>query len=367
MICATGFVGFHQDSTFDFGTFWTVAPLQTSGNLSWRRSNFLQLAWHSLRRHREVCSLFHLKAGPQNVQGGFDSTCKDHINAESWGQGYKCPKKLLNCMENQVKTQTRMSIWPKLLRPERPAKSPRGIHVAPVARSIGSGKYVSRKDERRRSTGKQTKRQRREHQVYISLSRVAEQVSSRPTHAWEMWFCKTWQIPQHRTKIIKMCKTNILSPRRQAPHPSSQRTNIASYCNNGKPKQHIYHSTFTEPEMCRRYIWALTRPPSPPFDVAHVESDSGCLWCHKPMCDVFMITAMCHHSSHGTSTSHLYIYLQCFGDTHEQKEGLQRRNSTTKKRPNMEAPCLTPHHLAILRRQRTSSRRTEFARTFARC
>ena len=93
--------------------------------------------------HREVCSLFHLKAGPQNVQGGFDSTCKDHINAESWGQGYKCPKKLLNCMENQVKTQTRMSIWPKLLRPERPAKSPRGIHVAPVARSIGSGKYVS--------------------------------------------------------------------------------------------------------------------------------------------------------------------------------------------------------------------------------
>lgn len=220
----------------------------------------------------------------------------------------------------------------------------------------------------RRSTGKQTKRQRREHQVYISLSRVAEQVSSRPTHAWEMWFCKTWQIPQHRTKIIKMCKTNILSPRRQAPHPSSQITNIASYCNNGKPKQHIYHSTFTEPEMCRRYIWALTRPPSPPFDVAHVESDSGCLWCHKPMCDVFMITAMCHHSSHGTSTSHLYVYLQCFGDTHEQKEGLlQRRNNTTKKRPNMEALCLTPHHLAILRRQRTSSRRTEFARTFARC
>ena len=58
-------------------------------------------------------------------------------------QGYKCRKKLLNCMENQVKTQTRMSIWPKLLRPERPAKSPRGIHVAPVAGSIGSGKYVS--------------------------------------------------------------------------------------------------------------------------------------------------------------------------------------------------------------------------------
>ena len=79
-----GLLGFHQDSTSDFGTFSTVAPLQTSGNASWRRSNFLQLAWHSLRRHREVCSLFHLKAGPQNVQGGFDSTCKDHI-AEFWG------------------------------------------------------------------------------------------------------------------------------------------------------------------------------------------------------------------------------------------------------------------------------------------
>jgi len=50
------------------------------------------------------------------------------------------------------------------------------------------------------------------------------------------------------------------------------------------------------------------------------------------MCDVFMMSAMCHHSSHGTSTSHLYIYLQCVGDTHEQKEGLlQRRNNTTKK------------------------------------
>ena len=63
----------------------------------------------------------------------------------------------------------------------------------------------------RRSTGKPTKRQRREHQVYISLSSLAEQDSSRPTHASEMWFCKTWQIPQHKTKTIKMCKTNILS------------------------------------------------------------------------------------------------------------------------------------------------------------
>ena len=118
MLChfrgCSGFkIAFHKNQNdlcyrvFDFGTFWTGAPLQTSGNASWRRSNFLQLASHSLRRHREVCSLFHLKAGPQNVQGGFDSTCKDHINAESWGQGYKCPKKLLNCMENQVKTQTR--------------------------------------------------------------------------------------------------------------------------------------------------------------------------------------------------------------------------------------------------------------------
>ena len=199
---------------FDFGTFWTVAPLQTSGNASWRRSNFLQLAWHSLRRHREVCSLFHLKAGPQNVQGGFDSTCKDHINAESWGQGYKCPR---SCW----------IVW-KIKSRHRPEcqsgqnycgqKGQQSHHVEYMwrlllAQSVLASMFFARMNVRR-STGKQTKRQRREHQVYISLSRVAEQVSSRPTHASEMWFCKTWQIPQHRTKIIKTCKTNIVSPRR---------------------------------------------------------------------------------------------------------------------------------------------------------
>ena len=90
-------------------------------------------------------STFNLKIDHESSWPRPNTTIVDcHIASKHRSkQGYKCPKKLLNCMENQVKTQTRMSIWPKLLRPERLAKSPRGIHVAPVAGSIGSGKYVS--------------------------------------------------------------------------------------------------------------------------------------------------------------------------------------------------------------------------------
>ena len=91
-----------------------------------------------------IFSTLNLKIDHESsCQGLIPPSRLSHRFKTSSKQGYKCPKKLLNCMENQVKTQTRMSIWPKLLRPERPAKSPRGIHVAPVAGSIGSGKYVS--------------------------------------------------------------------------------------------------------------------------------------------------------------------------------------------------------------------------------
>ena len=63
----------------------------------------------------------------------------------------------------------------------------------------------------------------------------------------------------------------------------------------------------TVPEMCRRYIWALTRPPCPPFDVAHVESDSECLWCHRAM---WCVHDVCHVPSL-MAHPHLALMLTC--------------------------------------------------------
>ena len=136
-------------------------------------------------------------------------------------------------MDNQVKTQARMSIWPKWLRPERPAKPLGGTHVAPVARSIGSGKYVSSQGWTHGDPPANKKATMRT----SSLSSLAEQVSSRPTHASEMRLCKTWQIPQHKTEVIKKCKTNIVSPGRLL-----VKQHISHHIgNNGKPKQHIFN------------------------------------------------------------------------------------------------------------------------------
>ena len=117
----------------------------------------------------------------------------------------------------------------------------------------------------------------------------------------------------------------------------------------------------TVPEMCRRYIWALTRPPCPPFDVAHVESDSECLWCHRAM---WCVHEVCHVPSL-MAHPHLAFMFSCkaLATATSRRKAFCSSATTQQKRPNMETLCFTPHRLAILRRQRTSSwRRTAFAR-----
>ena len=143
-------------------------------------------------------------------------------------------------MDNQVKTQARMSIWPKWLRPERPAKPPGGTHVAPVARSIGSGKYVSSQGL---THGDPPANKKATMRTSI-LSSLAEQVSSRPTHASEMRFCKTWQIPQH--------KHGASTPTGGSPFWSNKYHQISQHMAT-MASQSSTSLICTEPEMSRRY------------------------------------------------------------------------------------------------------------------
>ena len=165
-----------------------------------------------------------------------------------------------------------------------------------LAQSVLASMFLHKDD--RTAIHRQTKKQRWEHQVYqVSPNKFLPD----PPTPQKCDSARPGRYPNTKPSNQKV------QNKHSEPRPTSGQTYTYRIILATMVSQSSTSLICTVPEMCRRYIWALTRPPCPPFDVAHVESDSECLWCHRAM---WCVHDVCHVPSL-MAHPHLALMLTC--------------------------------------------------------